>query len=266
MTTTGPAPEDPAPHITLQGELICANDSEVSIVRAALPHHIDLTRAEPECLAFEVVPSSDPKIWQVSERFTSPAGFRAHQRRIASSDWGRLTAGVTRRYIIKELYEGQHPEQATIPTRLATRNDAPTIAAMLHEFNQEFEEPSPGTAFLTSRLTTLISHPECFAIIPTYQPVAFGIVTLRPNIWADGKIATLDELYTKPHYRSLGFGAAILDAAITHARQQHATDFTIEVDQADIEAHRFYTKHGFPLHDPTTGEAAYLLWKDIMPG
>lgn len=86
--------------VRLSGFLRCASDEEVSIVVEDLPRHIELTRAEPGCLSFEVVQTEDPRVWSVAERFAGPDAFRAHQARVASSDWGRSTRGIQRDYTI----------------------------------------------------------------------------------------------------------------------------------------------------------------------
>ena len=87
-------------------------------------------------------------------------------------------------------------------------------------------------------------------MVPKYQSVVFDIVTLRPSIWTTGNIAVLEELYTKPDFRSRGFGKAILDTTIDEARRRDATDFTVEVDESDTKAHRFYDRSGFQCVTP----------------
>ena len=81
--------------VTLTGRLICANDTEAALVRAHLPEHLRLTRAEPGCLRFDVTPI-DPLTWQVDEEFTDRAAFDAHQTRTRASEWFRQTAGIRR--------------------------------------------------------------------------------------------------------------------------------------------------------------------------
>lgn len=86
--------------VTLTGTLICTSQAEADRVRAALPAHIALTRAEAGCLSFEVVPTANPMIWSVSERFVDRSAFKAHQSRAAASDWAAQTKGIARDYII----------------------------------------------------------------------------------------------------------------------------------------------------------------------
>lgn len=97
--TSTPVRSDSA--VTLSGELRCADDAEAARVRAHLPAHLALTRAEPGCLAFDVDPTDDPLVWRVGERFVDEAAFDAHQRRVAASAWGTATAGIDRRYEIR---------------------------------------------------------------------------------------------------------------------------------------------------------------------
>lgn len=66
-------------------------------IKAALPEHIRLTRAEPGCEVFEVVADPDaPGRYHVSERFTDRAAFEAHQERAAASAWAQISGGIPR--------------------------------------------------------------------------------------------------------------------------------------------------------------------------
>lgn len=89
--------------VTLDGILRCATEAEAARVRAALPEHVRLTRAEPGCTRFDVLPTDDPFVWTVSEAFTDPGAFEAHQSRTSKSDWAQETAGIAREYAIKGM-------------------------------------------------------------------------------------------------------------------------------------------------------------------
>ena len=91
------------PRIALTGRLICRDGAEAALVRAHLPEHIRLTRAEPGCLSFEVSQSADPLVWSVAELFESRAAFAAHQARAGASAWGRATHGIKRDYAVEEV-------------------------------------------------------------------------------------------------------------------------------------------------------------------
>ncbi|WP_299924720.1 putative quinol monooxygenase [uncultured Pelagimonas sp.] len=89
--------------VTLEGYIQVPED-RLDEVRTALVEHIKLTRAEPGCLRFEVV-ASQTKMgrFDVSEEFLDKAAFEAHQARVKSSDWGRITQGIPRDYEISGL-------------------------------------------------------------------------------------------------------------------------------------------------------------------
>ncbi|WP_243226335.1 putative quinol monooxygenase [Microbacterium sp. CIAB417] len=91
------------PRIQLTGTLICTNDEQAAIVATHLPRHIELTRAEAGCTRFDVTPTADPLVWDVAELFATAEAFRAHQERVAASEWGTATAGIERNYTIVEL-------------------------------------------------------------------------------------------------------------------------------------------------------------------
>ncbi|AWO86832.1 GNAT family N-acetyltransferase [Gordonia terrae] len=147
--------------------------------------------------------------------------------------------------------------------RLATPADAPAMADLLDAFNREYDEPSPGPSVLTRRLRELLSGTTTFAIVAGDPVISIGLVTIRTNVWVDGGIALLDEMYTTPVERSRGLGGAVLTAAVAEAARRGAGEFEIEVDEPDVDAHRFYRRHGFPVRDPATGDRAFVLRKEL---
>lgn len=42
-------------------------------------------------------------VWQVDECFQDSSALKAHQDRVTGSAWGRVTAGIERRYAIHGL-------------------------------------------------------------------------------------------------------------------------------------------------------------------
>lgn len=73
-------------------------------MRAHVPRHVELTLAEPGCLAFEVTPTLNPLAWEVHEAFTDEDAFRSHQARVAESVWGHATREITRRLEAKSAW------------------------------------------------------------------------------------------------------------------------------------------------------------------
>lgn len=88
-------------NVHLHGYLVCGSEQEVATVLENLDAHIALTRAEDGCLSFDVRRTDDPLVWRVEERFTDAAAFHRHQDRVSTSAWGRVTAGIERRYAVE---------------------------------------------------------------------------------------------------------------------------------------------------------------------
>lgn len=90
-------------HVVLSGFIKVPPD-DLAAVTAALPRHIELTRAEPGCMKFEVTTHPiDSTRFDVHETFVDPAAFRHHQQRVIHSAWGECTQNVERNYEITGL-------------------------------------------------------------------------------------------------------------------------------------------------------------------
>ena len=148
-------------------------------------------------------------------------------------------------------------------TRLATPDDAEEVARLLHDFNREFDTPSPGVEVLAPRLRRLLAGDETIAILAGMPAVGVALVTFRPNVWYAGRVALLDELYVVPPLRSQGIGTAIIDHLLTLARDEGVGLVEINVDEADVDAQRFYERHGFSATEPDTGERALYYFQEL---
>jgi len=82
--------------------------------------------------------------------------------------------------------------------RVATTADAATVARLLDAFNREFDTPTPGPVVLAKRLKRLLAGEETIALLAGDPAVAVAVLTLRTNVWYEGRVALLDELYVAP--------------------------------------------------------------------
>ncbi len=145
--------------------------------------------------------------------------------------------------------------------RLASPDDAVEIGRLLHDFNSEFDTPSRGPDFLATRLESLLATPQTFAIVAGTPAVAAALVTLRTNVWFDGPVALLDELYVVPDLRSLGIGSAIIDLLIATSLERGVDLIEINVDEGDVDAQRFYARHGFAATELGSDERALYFFQ-----
>jgi ribosomal protein S18 acetylase RimI-like enzyme len=150
------------------------------------------------------------------------------------------------------------PDLSSHPSaRRATVEDAGVVARLLHDFNTEFDTASPGVDVLTRRLQSLLETPETIAYLTGEPAVGVALVTLRTNVWYDGPVALLDELYVSPDRRGGGHGSAMIERLLADAAASGVSAVEINVDEVDVDAQRFYERHGFSGMDAATGERAY---------
>ena len=98
---------------------------------------------------------------------------------------------------------------------------------------------------MTTRLYGLLAGSDVIAFLAGDPAVAVALLTLRPNVWYDGPIVLVDELYVVPEARGRGFGSALLAAVESLTRERGGELIEIAVDGADADAHRFYERHGY---------------------
>lgn len=134
--------------------------------------------------------------------------------------------------------------------RRAKPADAAVVADLLDGFNREFHTPTPGPAALAARLRQLLAGDSVFALLAGEPAVGLALLTLRPNVWHDGPVALLDELYVVAGERGHGVGTKLLRAAERECSTRGAKLLEINVDGEDSDARRFYERHGYTNHEP----------------
>ncbi|GAA0629157.1 GNAT family N-acetyltransferase [Sporichthya brevicatena] len=153
---------------------------------------------------------------------------------------------------------------ANYVVRVCGPAEAESAAQLLHDFNVEFDCPTPPVAELAERIRTLVTRPDFKILLAGEPAVAVAVTTFRPSLWSPGPVALLEELYVRPELRSRGIGAAVLTRAIAAAKERGVTTFEINVDEGDVDAQRFYRSHGFTeIEYPETGERAFYFHREI---
>lgn len=151
------------------------------------------------------------------------------------------------------------------PPRIATVAEAGLLARLLDRFNREFDTPSPGPAVLAARLERLLSGREVVALLACEPVLGIALLTLRPNVWYEGPVGLLDELYVVPAARGHGIGTALLKAVEASCRQRGGEVLEINVDGEDIDARRFYERHGYSNRDPQQTQPQFYYHRDLAP-
>ena len=88
--------------VILEGYVLVA-DSDLLAVKRELENHIQLTRKEEGCLVFNVSQDNENKNrFNVYEELTSQNAFKLHQKRISTTEWGKVSSRLEKHYKTSE--------------------------------------------------------------------------------------------------------------------------------------------------------------------
>jgi len=147
--------------------------------------------------------------------------------------------------------------------RVAAVAESRTVAELLDAFNAEYGTPTPGPTVLAARLEQLLADRQVVALLAGDPAVGVALMTMRPNVWYDGPVALLDELYVAPNRRGGGLGSALLAEAEAVARQRGAELLEINVDGQDTDARRFYERHGYTNTEPGEDQPMLYYYREL---
>ena len=129
--------------------------------------------------------------------------------------------------------------------RGARPEDAERIGQLLHDFNSEFEEPTPGPHVLARRVHQLLDAGEITVLLAGSEAQGLAVLRFRPALWKDALDCYLEELYVVPERRRQGIGRALMEAAIELARAKGAGDMHLGTAEDDVGARALYESLGF---------------------
>jgi GNAT superfamily N-acetyltransferase len=129
--------------------------------------------------------------------------------------------------------------------RRASAGDAEAIARLLHDFNCEFGDPTPGPAILAERLRRLLAEGEVTILLAGAEPQGVAVMRFRPSFWTGALDCYLEELYVVPERRGHGLGKALMEAAIDVARSEGAAQMDLGTGEDDVAARALYERLGF---------------------
>lgn len=129
--------------------------------------------------------------------------------------------------------------------RLAGPADVEDIGRLLHDFNSEFAEPTPGPERLAERIKGLLREGQTAVLLVGGGPDGLAVLRFRPSIWTDALECYLAELYVTPAVRGRGLGRELMHAAIELARSRGADRMDLGTGEQDVAARALYESLGF---------------------
>jgi ribosomal protein S18 acetylase RimI-like enzyme len=132
-----------------------------------------------------------------------------------------------------------------VSVRRATMADAGDIGRLLHDFNTEYDDPTPGPDRLAERIRTLMAGGDTDVLLGGPGPDGLAVLRFRAAIWADAPECYLAELYVAPAQRGRGLGRALMEEAIALAQEKGAAWMDLGTSETDVAARALYESLGF---------------------
>lgn len=135
-------------------------------------------------------------------------------------------------------------------TVTGSSGDAITAAAqLLHDFNVEYDEPTPPRDELAVRLAELIEGDQVTVLLArapeTGAAVGVAVMRVQPSLWSRAQEVYLAELYVVPNQRGQGRGRELITEAMRLARDRGADYALVVTSEEDQLARRLYEAAGF---------------------
>jgi GNAT superfamily N-acetyltransferase len=131
------------------------------------------------------------------------------------------------------------------PIRHAAPADLDAVGRLLHDFNVEFDEPTPEPPVIAERLRRLMDEEGLVTLLGGSGPDGLAVLRFRPSIWTSGLECYLAELYVVPPRRGQGLGRALMETAMDLARERGADLMYLGTGEDDAAARSLYESLGF---------------------
>jgi ribosomal protein S18 acetylase RimI-like enzyme len=129
--------------------------------------------------------------------------------------------------------------------RRAELADADAIGRLLHDFNTEYDDVTPGPRRLAERIRRLLAEGRTTVLLGGARPDGLAVLRFRPSIWTDGLECYLAELYVVPDMRGHALGRALMTTALRVAREEGADYMDLGTSEDDSAARALYESLGF---------------------
>ncbi len=131
------------------------------------------------------------------------------------------------------------------PIRRAELVDAEDVGRLLHDFNTEYDEYTPGPDAMGKRISQLLESGDVTVLLGGSGPDGLALLRFRPSLWSESLDCYLEELYVVPDRRGEGLGQALMEAAMDTARAEGAGYMDLGTAETDTAARALYEKLGF---------------------
>lgn len=147
--------------------------------------------------------------------------------------------------------------------RIATVDDAADVGRLLHDFNTEFDEHTPGAEVLAERAPEFIANEKSIYLLAGSPPVGIAELRFRDSIMSGKPSAYLEELYVAADHRGRGLGRALLERVIEIARERGATWIELATAVSDTAARGLYESMEFTNEEKRGDPETQMLYYEL---
>jgi len=132
--------------------------------------------------------------------------------------------------------------------RSAVEEDVPELVDLLSLLFSQESEFQPNRQRQTAGLKGIITDPAVGIILVAENDGRLvGMVNILYTVSTvlGGRVALLEDMVVDPSTRGTGIGSKLLNTAIETCKTNNCKRITLLTDQDNINAQRFYERHGF---------------------
>lgn len=133
---------------------------------------------------------------------------------------------------------------------------------LLHDFNTEYDDPSPGAAALAERLGALVAGGGTEVLLVGGED-GVAVLRFRPSLWTRADECYLAELYVVPTRRGAGLGRVLLRACLDRAAERGCDFIDLATTEDDVVARHLYESEGFRRTEGEGGPLAFHYERDL---
>jgi ribosomal protein S18 acetylase RimI-like enzyme len=123
--------------------------------------------------------------------------------------------------------------------------DAEAIGRLLHDFNVEFDDFTPGPETIAARLRELLAGDDVVALLAGDGPDGFALLRFAPSFYSERMECYLAELYVVPARRGEGLGRAMMEVVLEEAQGRDCDYIHLGTAETDVAARALYERFGF---------------------
>lgn len=140
-------------------------------------------------------------------------------------------------------------------------------ARLLHDFNLEYDEPSPPPHQVALRLSELTEGGHIVVLVAraheTGDAVGVAVMRVQPSVWSEAQEVYLAELYVIASRRGQGYGRELITEAMRVARERGADYAFVVTSEDDHLAQRLYEAAGFRRTEGAGGPLMLAYERDL---